>query len=74
LVPFRFSTRGVEKHHKNFLKEVHVKNFLREKNFFLSFSVDFFVVFLAVSLQELKNTIDIFSEIRPENPKKSQKK
>jgi hypothetical protein len=51
---------------------------LRGKNTFcLSFfSFDFFNrVFLAVSLHdELKNTIQIFSKIRPKNLKKSQKK
>jgi hypothetical protein len=35
----------------------------------------FFIAFLAVSLhEELKNTIQIFSKIRPENLKKSQEK
>jgi hypothetical protein len=35
----------------------------------------FFIAFLAVSLhEELKDTIQIFSKIRPENLKKSQKK
>jgi hypothetical protein len=43
----RFSSRGVQKHQKNFLGEVHVKNFwpkkLRKKTtFFLpSFPIDF---------------------------------
>jgi hypothetical protein len=27
----RFSTRGVQKHHKNFLGEIHVKNFWPKK-------------------------------------------
>jgi hypothetical protein len=41
-----------------------------------SFPIDFFLIaFLAVSLhEEPKNTIKIFSNIRPENLKKSQKK
>jgi hypothetical protein len=120
----RFSTRGVQKHHKklfggntcqkllaekveiffvfpfrlypallcvsqqgefkntikHFLGEIHVKNFwqkkLRKKNFFpFVFSHRFFfIAFLAVSLnEEPKNTIKIFSQIRPENLKKSQK-
>jgi hypothetical protein len=43
----RFSTRGVQKHHKYFLWEVHVKNFwpkqLRKNNFFpVVFPIDFF--------------------------------
>ena len=67
---------------KNFLGKIYVKNFwpkkLREKKtFFLSsFPIDFFLIaFLAVSLhEEPKNTIKIFSKIRPENLKKSQKK
>jgi hypothetical protein len=49
----------------------------RKKTFFLSsFPIDFFfIAFLAVSLyEEPKNTIKIFSKIRPENLKKSQKK
>jgi hypothetical protein len=48
-----------------------------EKNFF-SFVFShrlFFIAFLAVSLhEEPKNTIKIFSKIRPENRKKSQKR
>jgi hypothetical protein len=79
----RFSTRGVQKHHKNFLGEVHVKNFwpkkLRKKNFFpvvcRLFPSIFLIAFLAVSLhEEPKNTIKIFSKIRPENRKKPQKR
>jgi hypothetical protein len=48
-----------------------------KKTFFLSsFSFDLFLIaFLAVSLYaEPKNTIKMFSKIRPENLKKSQKK
>jgi hypothetical protein len=60
---------------KNFLGKVYGKNFwpkkLRgKKTFFLSsFPIDFFfIAFLAVSLhEEPKNTIKIFSKIRPEN-------
>jgi hypothetical protein len=66
---------------KNFLGKAHVKNFwpkkLRKQNFFpVVFSHRFFfIAFLAVSLhEEPKNTIKIFSKIRPENRKKSQKK
>jgi hypothetical protein len=57
----RFSTRGVQKHHKCFLGEVHVKSFwpkkLRKKNFFpVVFSQRFFLIaFLAVSLHEEPN-------------------
>jgi hypothetical protein len=50
---------------------------LRKKNFFpFVFSHRFFfVAFLAISLhEEPKNTIKIFSQIRPENLKKSQKR
>jgi hypothetical protein len=48
---------------------------VEKKSFFLSsFPIDFFIAFLAVSLQEEpKNTIKVFSKIRPENLKKSQK-
>jgi hypothetical protein len=79
----RFSTRGVQKHHKNFLGKIHVKNFWPKKlrkTFFLAFfgrfSSGFFLSrFLAVSLhEEPKNTIKTFSKIRPENLKKSQKR
>jgi hypothetical protein len=120
----RFSTRGVQKHHKklfgkntcqkllaekvenyffspfrlypallcvsqqgefknttkHFLGEIHVKNFwpkkLRGKNFFpFVFSHRFFfIAFLALSLhEEPKNTIKIFSQIRPENLKNLKK-
>jgi hypothetical protein len=76
----RFSTRGVQKHHKKLFGESPVKNFgpkkLREnKLFFLRlFPSIFFIAFLAVSLhEEPKNTIKIFSKIRPENLKKTQK-
>jgi hypothetical protein len=77
----RFSTRGVQKHHKKLFGKIHVKNCwpkkLRKKKFFpVVFSHQFFfIAFLAVSLhEEPKNTIKIFSKIRPENLKKSQKK
>jgi hypothetical protein len=82
----RFSTRGVQKHHKKLFGEsrkAHVRSFwpkkLRKKTFFtvvLVFPIDFFfIAFLAVSLhEEPKNTTKTFSEIRPENLKKSQKK
>jgi hypothetical protein len=78
----RFSTRGVQKHHKKLFGENLCQKLLAEKvekkkTFFLSsFPIDiFFIAFLAVSLhEELKNTIKIFSKIRPENLKKSQKK
>jgi hypothetical protein len=65
---------------KNFLGKVYVKNFWPKKlRFFFSlssFPIEiFFIAFLAVSLhEEPKNTIKIFSKIRPENFKKSQKK
>jgi hypothetical protein len=78
----RFSIRGVQKHHKKFSRKVHVKSFwpkkLRvEKKLFscrlFPSTSDFFIAFLAVSLQvEPKNTTEIFSKIRPENLKKSQ--
>jgi len=66
---------------KNFFGEVYVKNFwpkkLRKKNFFpfvFSHRI-FFIAFLAVSLhEEPKNTIKIFSKIRPEILKKISKK
>jgi len=47
-----------------------------KKTFFLSFFPSIFLIaFLAVSLhEELKNTIQTFSKIRPENLKKSQKR
>jgi hypothetical protein len=121
----RFSTRGVQKHHKKLLGKIHVKNFwpkkLRKKNLFpfifshgvfvrfstrgvqkyykklfgespcqklLAEKVEkknpfscrlfpsiFFIAFLAVSLhEEPKNTINVFSKIRPENRKKFQKR
>jgi hypothetical protein len=66
---------------KNFLGEVHIKNFwpkkLRgKKKIPVVFPHRlFFIAFLAVSLhEEPKNTIKMFSKIRPENLKKSQKK
>jgi hypothetical protein len=77
----RFSTRGVQKHHKKCFGEVHVKSFwpkkLRKALFFpVVFSLRFFLItFLAVSLhEEPKSTIKIFSKVRPENLKKSQEK
>jgi hypothetical protein len=74
----RFSTRGVQKHHKNFLRKI--QKLLAEKVeiFFFScrlFPSIFVNAFSAVSLhEEPKNTIKIFSKIRPENLKKSQRK
>jgi hypothetical protein len=67
---------------KNFFGKVYVKNFwpkkLRKKKLFsfrLFPSTFFFIAYLAVSLrEEPKNTRKIFSKIRPENLKKSQKK
>jgi hypothetical protein len=66
---------------KNFLGEVHVKNFwpkkLRKKTLFSFrlFPSIVLIAFLAVSLrEEPKNTIQIFSKIRPENLKKISKK
>jgi hypothetical protein len=78
----RFSTRGVQKHYEKLLGESPYQKLLAEKvekktPFFLSsFPIDFFLIaFLAVSLhEEPKNTIKIFSKIRPENRKKSQKR
>jgi hypothetical protein len=73
----RFSTRGVQKHHKKRFGESPSfgRKVERKKNpvvFTLRFVL---IAFLAVSLhEELKNTIKIFSKIRPENLKKSQKK
>jgi hypothetical protein len=52
------------------------KKLREKKTFFLSsFPIEmFFIAFLAVSLhEEPKNAIKIFSKIRPENLKKSQK-
>jgi hypothetical protein len=65
---------------KSFWGEVYVKSFwpkkLRGKKKILpSFPIDLFIAFLAVSLhEEPENTIKIFSKIRPENLKKSQKR
>jgi hypothetical protein len=78
----RFSTRGVQKHHKtlfwgNTCQKLLAEKVERKKNFFpFVFSHRFFfIAFLAVSLhEEPKNTIKIFSQIRPENPKKPQKR
>jgi hypothetical protein len=63
------------------LRKVHVKNFwpkkLTKQNFFpFVFSHRLLLSrFLAVSLhEEPKNTIKVFSKIRPENLKKSQKR
>jgi hypothetical protein len=78
----RFSTRGVQKHHKKLFGESPCQKLLaekveRKKNFFpVVFSHRFFLIaVLTVSLhEEPKNTIKIFSKIRPENLKKSQKK
>jgi hypothetical protein len=80
----RFSTRGVQKHHKKLFGENLCQKLLAEKvekkklfSFRLfPFPIEFFLIaFLAVSLhEEPKNTIKIFSKIRPANLKKSQKK
>jgi hypothetical protein len=78
----RFSTRGVQKHHeKPFGKKLCQKLLaekVEKKTLFscrLFPSTFFFIVFLAVSLhEEPKNTIKMFSKIRPENLKQSQKK
>jgi hypothetical protein len=63
---------------KNFLWEVHVKNFWpkklrREKQILSYFPIDFFLSrFLAVSQhEEPKSTIKLFSKISPENLKKT---
>jgi hypothetical protein len=78
----RFSTRGVQKHHKKLFGESLCQKLLAEKVekkktcFLSSFPIEFFLIaFLAVSLhEEPKNTTQIFSKIGPENLKKSQKK
>jgi hypothetical protein len=81
----RFSTRGVQKHHKKLFGENLCQKLLAEKvekkkTFFLSsFPIEFFLSrfwpFLYMSNnEEPKNTIKIFSKIRPENLKKSQKR
>jgi hypothetical protein len=78
----RFSTRGVQKHHKKLFGENPCQKLLAEKveekkNFFpVVFSHQFFfIVFLAVSLHdEPKTTIKIFSKIRPEISKNLKKK
>jgi hypothetical protein len=74
----RFSTRGVQKHHKNLFGESPCQKLLagklKKKNFFpVVFSHRFcFIAFLAVSLhEEPKNTTKILSKIKPENRKKS---
>jgi hypothetical protein len=77
----RFSTRGVQKHHKTIFGGNTCQKLLAEKvegkNLFSFrlFPSIFFIAFLAVSLhEEPKNTIKIFSQIRPENLKKTQKR
>jgi hypothetical protein len=77
----RFSTRGVQKHHKTLFGGSTCQKLLAEKverkNFspFVFSHRFFFIAFLAVSLHEKpKSTIKIFSQIRPENLKKSQKR
>ena len=77
----RFSTRGVQKHHKTLFGGSTCQKLLAEKVeekklFFLRlFPSIFLIAFLAVSLHEQpKNTIKIFSKIRPENLEKSWKK
>jgi hypothetical protein len=77
----RFSTRGVQKHHKTLFGgntcQKPLAEKVEEKNLFSFrlFPSISFIAFLAVSLhEEPKNTIKIFSQIRPENLKKSQKR
>jgi hypothetical protein len=77
----RFSTRGVQKHHKKLLGKSMSETFGRKswgkKTLFpFVFSHRFFLIeFWAVSLhEEPKNTIKIFSKIKPENLKKTQKR
>jgi hypothetical protein len=75
----RFSTRGVQKHHKKLFGKIHVKNFwpkkLRKKTFFLS---SFPMAFLCVSEQgEFKNSIKNFLgkvHVKKIWPKKLRKK
>jgi hypothetical protein len=77
----RFSTRGVQKHHKklfggNPCQKLLAKKVERKKNFFpVVFSHrHFFTAFFTASLhEEPKNTIKIFSKIGPENLKKNSK-
>jgi hypothetical protein len=77
----RFSTRGVQKHHKKLFGGSPCQKLLAEKverkKLFSCrlFPSIFFIAFLAISLdEEPQNTIKTFSKIRPENLKKSQKK
>jgi hypothetical protein len=77
----RFSTRGVQKHYKKLFGESPCRKLLAEKvekkkPFSCRLFPSIFVIaFLAVSLhEEPKNTTKIFSKIRPENRKKSQKR
>jgi hypothetical protein len=77
----RFSTRGVQKHHKNLFGESPCQKLLAEKVekkklFPVVFSHRFFLIaFLAVSLhEEPKNTIKIFYKIRPEISKNLKKR
>jgi hypothetical protein len=76
----RFSTRGVKKHQKNFLGEVHVKNFwpkkLRGGKKSCLFPLIFFIAFLAVSLHEgePKNTTILFPKSDLKISTKSQQK
>jgi hypothetical protein len=77
----RFSTRGVQKHHTKLFGENPCQKLLAEKVekkklFSCRLSHQFVLIaFLAVSLhEEPKNIIKIFSKVRPENLKKSQKK
>jgi hypothetical protein len=69
----RFSTRGVQKHHQKLFGGSLCQKPLAEKvegkkiPFVFSHRI-FFIAFLAVSLhEEPKNTIKMFSKIRPEN-------
>jgi hypothetical protein len=76
----RFSTRGVQKHHKKLLGENLCQKLLAEKvekkkNPSVFSHRILFIAFLAVSRhEEPKNNIKIFSKISPENHKQSQKK
>jgi hypothetical protein len=76
-----FSTRGVQKHHDHLFGENPCQKLLAEKVekqklfSFRLFPSMFFIAFLAVFLhEEPKNTIKMFSKIRPENLQKKLKK
>jgi hypothetical protein len=78
----RFSTRGVQKHHKKLFggspcRKLFAKNKTVEGIFRLLpfFPFGFFIAFLAVASlhDELENTINTLSKIRPESLKKKKK-